>query len=504
MANWRDYLRMARARVAQLPGLFWLIGGVILVSAAAAAALELSGPPYAALYEGLSPEQGGKVIGALQKLGITYQLSAAGDVISVPAPQLAQARLQLGAAGVPGNDVSNGWDKLESAPMTTSDLAQGVMANQALENALEQSIESMAGIQSAQVYIATPPESAFLADQPKAAASVVIAADADAAAAQAKAIANLVSGAVPGLSADQVNVETTTGIVVNPSGNAPNTAAQLQMADQVQNAAAMRIAQLLTPIVGVNNFRASVSANIDFTREHIQRVDYGPAQIVSHQTSNESEQTGSQMAAIGIPGALSNEPPAATSAQAPVNPSAGAAGGSTAATDAAASQPRQNSRNSDETYLVSQAQSDITRPDWSVNSISVAVVLNKQALGEVSPDQVKAVIAGAFAYPVNVDVMAVPFKAGTASQLTEGLLVAADPISRAVLEALAAAALLFGAAIPLSGWIGRLSVNSFQPALPRQAEISLPKRDFKKLRNIATEEPSLIAKLLQSWTENDG
>lgn len=496
---WQDYPRIARARAAQVPRLFWLIGAAILAAAAAAAALELSGPPYAALYEGLSPAEGGKVIGALQKLGITYQLSAAGDVISVPTPELAEARLQLGAAGIPGDDVSNGWDKLETAPMTTSDLAQGVMANQALEAALEQSIGSMSGIQSAQVYLATPPETAFLADQPKASASVVIAADADSATAQAKAIANLVAGAVPGLSADQVNVETTSGIVVNPSGGATNTASQLQTVDQVQNAAALRIAQLLTPIVGANNFRTSVSANIDFTREHIQQLNYGPAQIVSHQTSTESEQTGSQQAAIGIPGALSNEPPAATTAQPPINPSAGTTS-SSAAPSTSPPEPHQSSHNSDQTYLVSQSQSDINRPDWTINSISVAVVLNKAALGGVAPDQVKSVIAGAFAYPVNVAIMAAPFKAGTAS-LTEGLQ-AAGPISHAILETLAAAALLFGAAIPLGGWIGRLSVISLQPALPSTAEIILPKRDFKNLRNAAAEEPALVAKLLQNWAED--
>ncbi len=52
--------------------------------------------------EGLSPSDGGKIIAQLQKLGIAYQLQAAGNVILVPAPQLAQARLQLGAGASAG------------------------------------------------------------------------------------------------------------------------------------------------------------------------------------------------------------------------------------------------------------------------------------------------------------------------------------------------------------------------------------------------------------------
>ena len=90
-------------------------------------------------------------------------------------PQLAQARLQLGAAQVPGSDVATAWDRLEDAPMTASDLAQSTMAVQALELSLQQSIENMSGIHTAQVFLALPPDTPFLADQPKPTASVVIA-----------------------------------------------------------------------------------------------------------------------------------------------------------------------------------------------------------------------------------------------------------------------------------------------------------------------------------------
>ena len=506
MPDWQGYIRQGRVYAARVPTIFWLIGGAIAASIAVVVALEMGGPAYAALYEGLSPAQGGKVIGELQKLGIPYQLQAAGDVILVPAPDLAEARLQLGAAEVPGDDVSNGWDKLENAPMTTSDMAQNVMANQALEASLEQSIDQMAGVQSAQVYLATPPDTAFLADQPKPTASVVIAADADAAQAQGKAIASLVAGAVPGLSADQVDVETIAGIVVNPSDKSINTASQLATMDEVQNAAAMRIAQLLTPIVGEGNFRTSVSANIDFTQEHVQQLTYGPAQTISHETVAESDQSGTQNAALGIPGALSNEPPAATSATPPENPSADAGtGGGASSADNADAGPHQSSKNTDQTYLVSQTQSDITKPDWVGDSLAISVVLNKAALGPITTDQVKAALAGAFAYPaVSVNVMAAPFRGETGVAAAAGLMQAAGPVSHAMLEIVAALALLFGAVIPLSRWLGRLDVGVTHTVLPRPVEIAVPKKEFGKLRNLASEEPIAVAKLLQSWAELDG
>ncbi len=349
MADWRQYLRLGREQAARVPMLAWMIAGVVAAAFVVVLALTLSGPPYVALYEGLSPEQGGAVVAQLQKLGIPYQLQAAGNIILVPAPQLAEARLQLGQAQVPENDSASGWDKLENAPMTTSDLAENALATRALEASLEQSIETMSGIQSAQVFLALPPDTAFLADQPKPTASVVIAADDGSAQAQGAAIAHLVAGAVPGLAAAQVTVETTGGVVVYPVNGTTNTGTQFQTIADVQNAASARIALLLTPLVGQGNFRTNVSANVDFTQTRIHQITYGPTQVITHQSSTQSNQTGSTDAAMGIPGALSNEPPAATTANAPPAPNGNNAGNAAApaapaAPAAAAAELAQGSR----------------------------------------------------------------------------------------------------------------------------------------------------------------
>jgi flagellar M-ring protein FliF len=517
MLDWREYLRILRAQAERVPTIGWLVGGVIAVALAAVLSMEMSSPPYAALYEGLSPAQGGAVIAQLQKLGIPYELQAAGNVILVPAPQLAAARLQLGAAQVPEDDAAAGWNKLEDAPMTTSDIAQSAMASQALEASLEQSIDSMAGIESAKVYLALPADTPFLADQPKPTASVVIEADASSAEAQGPAIANLVAGAVPGLSAQQVTVETTSGVAVYPAGAAGATSSQFQTVAQIESAADARVAQLLTPLVGAGNFRADVSANVDFTQEHIHQVAYGPSQVLTHQVSDQTNRTGSQDAAIGIPGALSNEPPAATTAATPPVPVAGAApaagtspAGTANASGGQAAGPEESSKNLDQTYDAGQSESDITKPDWAVNSIAVSVVLNKAALGGTSIDQVKAAIAGAFAYKtVTVNVLAAPFQAPGISPTAMTLAQEAGPVSRALLEVMAAAALMFGVALPLGRRLGMLGervpavVAPVPVSLPRPVPVALPRRDLTKLRAQANENLAGVAKLLQSWVEEN-
>lgn len=504
MADWRHVLSRLTEILTAVPKLFWVAGLAILASLGVALWLELSGPPYAVLDEGLSPADGGKVIAQLQKLGIPYQLQAAGNIIMVPAPQLAQARLQLGQAQVPGSDVQTAWSQLEDAPMTASDLAQSTMAQQALQLSLQQSIQSMSGVHSAQVFLAVPAQTPFLADQPKPAASVVIEADAAAAQAQGQAIANLVAGAVPGLAASDVTVETTGGVTVFPLGGALTAGTQLQTTAQIEAVAAARVAALLIPLVGAGNFQTDVSANLDFTQEHIHQITYGPGHFISHEIMSQSMDMDGNGKAIGIPGALSNEPPGPTTAtaQPPAKTAHTQAGGSTPKTPP---EPRQSSSHADQTYAVDERDADIVNPDWAVKSMAVSVVLNKAALGgTVTLPQVKTAIAGAFSYPdVTVNVLAAPFQKPVGQLGGAPLVAAIPPVAQALLEVMAAAALLFGFAVPAGRRLAAVNIQTYLPVPPRPMPVVLPPRDFSDLREQAADNIPGVARLLQSWAEDN-
>jgi len=496
MADWRQVAARFGRAVSRLPKLFWAAGAAIMVSLGVVLWLEMAGPPYAVLEEGLSPADGGKVIAQLQKLGIPYQLQAAGNIIMVPEPQLAQARLQLGQDGVPGSDVQSAWSQLEDAPMTASDLAQSTMAQQALELSLQQSIQSMNGIHSAQVFLALPQDTPFLADQPKAASSVVIEADQSAAQAQGEAIANLVAGAVPGLAAGDVTVETTGGVTVYPVGGAMNTGTQFATQAQVEAIAAARVAALLIPLVGAGNFQTDVSANLDFTQEHIHQVIFGPGHLLAHTVTSQSMQMANALA-VGIPGALSNEPPQPTTA----SPSTSGTGASTAAP----AQPQQTNNNLDQSYVTDESDADIVDPDWVVKSVAISVVINQAALGgSASLAQVKTAIASAFAYPnVNVNVLAASFQKPSGRLSEAPLLAAAPPLTQALLEVMAAAALLFGFAVPAAKRLASVNIQAYLPPQPRPMPVVLPPRDFSDLREQASENIPGVARLLQSWAEEN-
>jgi len=220
---------------------------------------------------------------------------------------------------------------------------------------------------------------------------------------------------------------------------------------------------------------------------------------------------------------MSNEPPAPTTATTPPAPvpnapaantgvvgAKGTAPASAAQTAAAPAStvPGETTSTSDQTYVTDENDADIIKPDWAVKSLAISVVLNKAALGTVTTDQVKAALAGAFSYPqVTVSVLSASFQSAKLPPASAVLLQATGPVTHAVLEVLAAAALLFGVALPLAK---RLATPA--PVLQAAAAIAEPRRpiiaslsttDYSDLRVQATEHVASVAKLLQTWTEEE-
>ncbi|MCB8874912.1 flagellar M-ring protein FliF C-terminal domain-containing protein [Acidisoma silvae] len=529
MRDWRKIVERMRGFAGRLPMMVWLGAVAVALALACVLYLETSAPPFVALYDGLSPADGGKIIAALQKLGIPYQLQAAGNVILVPQPLLASARLQLGAQQLPASGAANAWDKLESAPMTATDGAQAAMATQALQTALQQSIESLSGVRSAQVFIAQPKDTPFLADQPKPSASVIIEADMADAQAVAPAIPPLIAGAVPGLDVGQITVSTTTGLRLYPaSANPSDKLTQFATIGQIEALASAQVSRLLGPVLGHDHFRVAVSADVDFTRMTTHQVLYGPDQMIDRTEKTQTTQTGASAgtSAFGIPGALSNEPPAATTAATAPPPTPGAAGSAPApATDATPAStapaplplPQKTSNGANETYLTDRRESDVTPPDWFVKGLAVSVVIDKAGLGSTDRAAIQAALAGAFSYPhVAVTVLALPFTQARAAGPPLMLQEAIGPLSHAVLEVLGAIALLFGLALPMGRRIGTLALIRRPltltamsadlaaaaaapptPALPRRVE-------YTSLREEAARNVPAVARLLQTWVaENE-
>lgn len=506
--------RKTWARVKSAPLLPSLLGAAMALGLGIFALITLSGPTYTVLFDGLTPARGGAVIDELQKLGIPYQLRNGGTLIEVPASQLAQARLELGRDGVPADQESTGWAKLEDAPMTASETATRTMALRATETSLENSIQQMSGATQVKVFLGLPRDTPFLGDQPHPKASVILISPAEPDHALGSAVARLVAGAVPGLSTKDVVVETKGGTVLFPADHNADVQTELALQQQIEDNAKSRLRDLLTPSFGARNIRVSVAAAMVFQRTSVQSTAFGPHKMTAAEKLESHKRVGSRAQALGIPGALSNQPPGPTTA--PLNPpqppppAAANPGVSGIPAKAAPSPvPGSSSKTAQKTFDVDETQT-ITKPaSWHIRSLAVSVVINQGALNGIPVKTVKQIVRNALAASkVSVSVDAIPFlPAGKVTALTIKQPILAMAL-RGALILLAAVAILLGVASPLTRFGRALAAIPATPPEPEESPEEKQKEEewqemIVRIKNLVEQEPEKTAETLQKWVTTD-
>lgn len=509
--------RRAIDRVLGLPLLVIISAAVVLIAALLVLAFGMSGPPYQALFEGLTPAQGGAIITQLQKLGIPYRLERSGTIIEVPASDIGMAKLQLAATGEPGTATGGSLKALESAPMTASQPAIDAMRQQALEQSLEQAIQGISGASTVRVLVALPRETPFLETQPRPKASVLLAGVPQPDNALGLAIAKLVAGAVTGLAPTDVVVATNGGRILYPVSNNQDANRALAIQAQIEAAEEAKIRSLLTPIFGAADFRVAVSADVQFAQKTIRSVVYGPRSYPVASDTEESKQTGRPHLPMGIPGALSNQPPGPTTAPLNPPPTSSATAGSTSGSGNSAARPSQppqpisTSHKGRTQYDVDVTQTEAHPAGWQVAGLSVSVVVNKAAMSGAPAAEIRHLIAATTTLPVRtINVIAAQFVASAAASAlpAKGLLL--PTLLRAGLLVIAAIALLFGLLLPSMRWFSnvRLAPPRVVPdlvAFERQESAAAEQRALdqalEQIRLAAKNEPATVARILQKWLE---
>jgi len=381
-------MAVAGEAVAPPPGIAGFVqspaGRNVLLSLGIAAALGLivagwlwtQQPEYRVLFSNFSDRDGGAIVASLQQLNIPYKFAEGGGAILVPANQVYDARLKLASQGLPkGGNV--GFEIMENQKLGVSQFLEQVNYQRALEGELASSIQSLAAVQAARVHLALPKASVFMREQQKPTASVLLnlspgrSLDEQ----QVSAIVHLVASSVPDLSAKNVTVVDQAGDLLSSSEKMAGTngldPAQLKYVQELQHNIATRVESIIVPIVGANNVRAEATADVDFSHTEQAAETYKPNQppneaaVRSLQTSETAG--GSPNNATGIPGALTNQPPAP--ATAPIN----------AAPTAAAPAPSSagnTHKDSTVNYEVDKTIRYMQQPMGGLKRLSVAVVVN--------------------------------------------------------------------------------------------------------------------------------
>ena len=288
----------------------------LLASLTAVAAIVLywgmQKPEMTTLYSSLSEAEKSRVLTSLQNMGIEVQLDPATGEILVPSSEYHQSRISLAAQGLPefsGSEMSN----LDNLPLGISRSVEGVRLRQVQETELAKSITEISSIKAARVHLALPEKSVFVRDQTPPTASVFVnlkngrSLDKT----QILAITNLVSSSVPGMNPANVSIVDQFGNLLSNAPDDPDQLladSQLEYRMKLENIYRNRIQSLVTPIVGSNNVNAQVNLEIDFTRREVSQeiVDPEASATLSEQSSLNVT---AKKEAIGIPGAISNEPP---------------------------------------------------------------------------------------------------------------------------------------------------------------------------------------------------
>ncbi|NMG17453.1 flagellar basal-body MS-ring/collar protein FliF, partial [Aromatoleum bremense] len=268
-------------------------------------------PEYAVLFSNLEERDGGAIVAALQQQNVPYRFSPGGGAILIPSQMVHDVRLRLAAQGLPKGGLV-GFELMENQKLGVSQFHEQVNFQRALEGELARTIQSIASVASARVHLAIPKQSGFLRDEQKPTASVMVNLHPGRTmdAAQIAGVVHLIASSVPQLANERVSVIDQSGTLLttraDPLRNAGLDATQLSYVREVEASYIRRIEAILTPIVGAANFKAQVTADVDFNQVEQTAETYkpnpSPDQAIRSQQSSEQEtrQTGPQ----GVPGAL--------------------------------------------------------------------------------------------------------------------------------------------------------------------------------------------------------
>ncbi|TSE18599.1 Flagellar M-ring protein [Tepidimonas alkaliphilus] len=316
VAGWQ---RLSTGRKAAL-----VAGALAVLALLAAAFYALNKPDYRVLYANLSDKDGGAILAQLSQMNVPYKHADGGNAILVPADRVNDVRMKLASLGLPKGTVV-GYELMDQGKFGLTQFQERVNFQRSLEGELTRTILSLSSVADARVHLALPNQNGFFREQQKPSASVVVTLHPGRSLdrTQVAGIVHLVASSVPELDPKAVSVIDQNGTLLSqrPEGDGGADSRQLEYVRTLERTYQQRILDLLEPVVGRDNVRATVTADVDFsqtestTEQHRPNQGNEPAAVRSSQTIEEN--TPGLTGPAGVPGAATNIAPGATTA--PIN-----------------------------------------------------------------------------------------------------------------------------------------------------------------------------------------
>lgn len=382
LQNLKGRLSLDKLKLDPRLGLLGIALGAALLAAAVVFYLWRDQGAYRPLYGAGEAYPAAEVMQVLDAEALDYRLHPQSGQVLVREEDLARARMLLAAKGVKVS-MPAGYELFDKdEPLGTSHFLQDVRLKRSLEGELARTIMGLKGIEQARVHVAREDSNSFVVgrrDPAKASVLLQLAPGQRLSPEQVGAIVNLVAGSVPQLKPEDVSVVDQNGVLLSRGINGMGGPSQnWQAVDEYQRKAVGNVEEVLAPVLGLGNYRISVSADIDFSQKEETLQAYGEAPRLRSE-SLRNETTLDQLA-LGVPGSLSNRPPepppqaqqgqAQNTAQGNNPPG----NGKTASTDNKAATSTRNETNRQNDF--DQSVTHIKYPAFALRQQSVAVVIN--------------------------------------------------------------------------------------------------------------------------------
>lgn len=344
--------------------------GIVSVAVILAAAIFVNKPAYETLYVGLETIDLNQVSIALAELNIDFEVGTDGKSLKVPAGMTSKARLLLAERGLP-NSSNAGYELFDNVgSLGLTSFMQEVTRVRALEGEIARTIQQIDGVAAARVHIVMPDVGNFRRGDQKPTASVMIRASSTIGRKATPSIRHLVAASVPGLDVEDVTILDSTGQLLTSADDSANgtITRSLGVVQTVQQEIESNIDKALAPFLGMDNFRSSVTAQLNTDSQQIQETVYDPESKVERSVRTTKEAQKSQQ---------TNPDSAATVEQNIPQGAPQSSGANPGSSDQADKKEEQTN------YEINSKTTATVRNGFTVDRVSVAVVVNKGRIAKM-------------------------------------------------------------------------------------------------------------------------
>ncbi len=355
---WQNLLALGPRRLTAL-GLV----GLTLFGAITAGSYFIARSDYQPLYVGLSQTDSSRMAQVLTEVGIPFETSPDGTRILVAGSAMARARGILAERGLPAS-AEAGYELFDKiGPLGLTSFMQEVTRVRALEGEISRTLNTMSGIVSSRVHLVFGERGSLRATAQTPTASVVLKLGTSAEKAPVEAVRNVVAAAVPGLSTDNVRVVSSDGAVLAVGGESsqPGATKMLELERTFSGQLKTNIHETLAPILGVANFQTSVAVRLNADQSTINENTFDPASKVERSIRVVKEAGNSKDGA--------GDPSVSVERNVPPGPAEGGQG--------ALNQKSNQRRDEITNYEISSKSVTTTKDGYRVESVNVALVVNR-------------------------------------------------------------------------------------------------------------------------------